>query len=70
MKRCDEEAQNKCSLVPMQKATETADNHAVPHFGQLLDHSSGDRGGTVVKVLRYKSEIGWFDPDGVIGIFH
>jgi len=32
----------------------------------------GDRGGTVVKVLRYKSEGRWFEkkiPDGVIGIF-
>ena len=28
----------------------------------------GDRGGTVVKVLRYKSE--GSIPDGVIGIFH
>ena len=30
----------------------------------------GDRGGTVVKVLCYKSEGRWLDPDGVIGIFH
>jgi hypothetical protein len=27
-------------------------------------------GGTVVKVLRYKSEGRWFDSDCVIGIFH
>ena len=27
----------------------------------LLDHGLGDRGGTVVKVLRYKSEGRWFD---------
>jgi hypothetical protein len=29
----------------------------------------GDRGGTVVKVLRYKSEGRCSIPDGVIGIF-
>jgi hypothetical protein len=32
--------------------------------------AGGDRGGTVVKVLCYKSEGRWFDSDGVIGIFH
>ena len=30
----------------------------------------GDPGGTVVKVLCYKSEGRWFDSDDVIGIFH
>jgi hypothetical protein len=29
----------------------------------------GDRGSTVVKVLRYKSEGGWFDPRWCHGIF-
>jgi len=36
------------------------------HKYKLLD--LGARGGTVVKVLCYKSEGRWFD--GVIGIFH
>jgi hypothetical protein len=31
---------------------------------------TGDSGGTVVKVLRYKSEGRGSIPDGVIGIFH
>ena len=30
----------------------------------------GDRGGTVFKVLCYKSEGRWFIPVGVFGIFH
>jgi hypothetical protein len=30
----------------------------------------GDRGSTVVKVLRYKSEGRWFDPRLCHGIFH
>jgi len=30
----------------------------------------GDRGGTVVKVLRYKSEGRWFDPSWCQWIFH
>jgi hypothetical protein len=30
----------------------------------------GDRGSTVVKVLRYKSEGRWFDPRWCHGIFH
>ena len=30
----------------------------------------GDRGGRVVKVLRYKSGGRWFDSRCVIGIFH
>jgi hypothetical protein len=30
----------------------------------------GDRGSTVDKVLRYKSEGSWFDPRWCIGIFH
>ena len=29
----------------------------------------GECGGTVAKVLCYKSEGRWFDPSGVIGIF-
>jgi len=29
-----------------------------------------DRGSTVVKVLRYKSEVAGSIPDGVFGIFH
>ena len=28
----------------------------------IYDSDSGDRGGTVVKLLCYKSEGGWFDP--------
>jgi spore maturation protein CgeB len=31
---------------------------------------AGDRGSTVVKVLRYKSEGRWFDPRWCRGIFH
>jgi hypothetical protein len=31
---------------------------------------AGNRGGTVVKVLRYKLEGHWSIPDGVTGIFH
>ena len=31
-------------------------------FGCLLHFLGGDRGGTVVKVLCYKSEVRWFDP--------
>jgi len=34
----------------------------VLHFGDLLV-PSGDRGGTVVKVLCYKSEGRWLDPN-------
>ena len=34
----------------------------------ILHYGEGDRGGTVVKVLCYKSE--GSIPDGVIGIFH
>jgi hypothetical protein len=30
----------------------------------------GDRGSTVVKALGYKSVDRWFDPSGVIEIFH
>jgi hypothetical protein len=30
----------------------------------------GDRGGTVVKVLCYKSRVAGSIPDGVTGIFH
>jgi hypothetical protein len=30
----------------------------------------GDRGSTVVKVQRYKSEGRWFDPRWCHGIFH
>jgi len=36
-----------------------------------VSHSTegGDRGGTVVKVLFYKSEGRWFDPSCVSGLF-
>jgi hypothetical protein len=37
-------------------------------FGVEVD-ISGDRGSTVVKVLRYKSEGRWFDPRWCHGIF-
>jgi hypothetical protein len=39
--------------------------HGGEHEGNMVLYR--DRGGTVVKVLRYKSEGRWFD---VIGIFH
>jgi hypothetical protein len=32
--------------------------------------TTGDRGSTVVKVLRYKSEGRWFDPGWCHRIFH
>jgi hypothetical protein len=32
-------------------------------------HDVGDRGSTVVKVLRYKSEGRWFDSRWCLGIF-
>jgi len=35
---------------------------AIWNFGKGTGHTWGDRGGTVVKVLCYKSEGRWFDP--------
>jgi hypothetical protein len=40
------------------------------HDIKMVLKERGDRGSTVVKVLRYKSKVAGSIPDGVIGIFH
>jgi len=39
-------------------------------FSYILNNTGGDRGSTVVKVLCYKSESGWFDPSLCQWTFH
>ena len=44
--------------------------HFYPQEILLVLISAGDRGGTVVRVLCYKSEERWFDPSWCQWIFH
>ena len=51
--------------IQARNTTNTSNKLRVVHEYIILYHiycSNGDRGGTVVKVLRYKSESRWFDP--------
>jgi hypothetical protein len=50
----------------MYRLTKKARNAIYSWYKEVL----GDRGSTLVKVLRYKSEGRWFDPRWCHGIFH
>ena len=49
-------------LAPSSVGTQTALSGLPGEICGVLPASAGDRGGTVVKVLCYKSEGRWFDP--------
>jgi hypothetical protein len=48
---------------------EESSEKTFPHFFLSYYNTTGDCGSTVVKVLHYKSEGRWFDPDGVMEFF-